>query len=75
MARHHPATRQVGLVRLRTVTTGITVLSAAGTVAFGALAALWFRGNASATSSDPTVPGRRPDDAGNDPGSDRHPGA
>jgi hypothetical protein len=57
VTRHHVDRRSVALDRLESITAGVAVAGAVGTIGFGTLAALTFSGTATAaTANDPTLP-------------------
>jgi hypothetical protein len=55
ITRHHVDRRSVALERLESITAGAAIAGVAGTIGFGALAAMTFSGTASA-ASDPQAP-------------------
>jgi hypothetical protein len=56
LLRAHAGRRRAAIDRLRTLTTGVVVAGVAGTVGFGLLAAVTFRGNSSAEAAVPEDP-------------------
>lgn len=64
--RHHVDRRSVALERLESITAGAAIAGVAGTVAFGALAALTFSGTQTAAAAPSTAPDVTIDRSGSD---------
>lgn len=67
VTRHHVDRRSLALDRLESITAGVAVAGAVGTIGFGALAALTFSGTtAAAAGNDATLPNVTGDGPGSD---------